>query len=172
MSKKDLFVALIKLIGFYTFFTYLVSLLNTVFYTIVQDEVSLSEQKIEIGYYLIFMGSSLVLMLFTEKIVGVFRLNKGYERDFIALDNMKSIDVVKVGVFIIGALYLLANIPFILVWLIQRFSTNVSGINITLYDDYSFYTAVIKMVFGYLMLTNFSRIAKWFVKWNKERDEN
>lgn len=170
MSKKDLFTALLKLIGVYTFFTYLVSLLNTIFYTIVQDGTSLSEQKIEIGYYLIFIVCSLVLMLFAEKIVGVFRLNKGYERDFIALDNMKNVDIVKVGIFILGIILVVSNLSYVILWIIQRFATAVRNGNMLPFDIYSSFTAFANLILGFLMITNFGRIAKWFVKWNKEEE--
>lgn len=170
MSKKDLFTALLKLIGFYTFFTYLISLLNTVFYTIVQEGASFSEQKIEIGYYLIFIVSALGLMLFAEKIVGIFRLNKGYERDFIALDNMKGVDIVKVGVFVLGVMLIVSNLSYVILWIIQRFATAVRNGNMLPFDIYSSFTAFANLILGFLMITNFGRIAKWFVKWNNEGD--
>ncbi|MVX35019.1 hypothetical protein [Myroides sp. LoEW2-1] len=62
MSKRDLFVALVKLIGFYLFLTYFLSLLSTLYYWISVEENTLSvdiqtksgQLVKQLYYYLLF----------------------------------------------------------------------------------------------------------------------
>lgn len=168
MSKKDLITAFIKLLGFSSFFGSLISLLGTLYYIVLDEKQSFSSQLTDIGLYVIYMGVSVTLMFYGDKITNFFRLNKGYERDYIALDNLSAVDIIKVGVFLIGGMFFMENLPYTVSWLVQRFSSDVSGINMNIYDTYSLFIAGAKLVFGYLMMTNFGRIAKWFVRWNKE----
>lgn len=88
-------------------------------------------------------------MVYGDKIVSIFRLNKGYERDFIALDNLVAADIVKVGVFIMGVMLFINNIPYTISWVIQRFSSDVSGINANVYDNYSFFVAIGNALLGF-----------------------
>lgn len=169
MSKKDLFTALIKLVGFSSFFGSVTSLLSIVYSLIFAEDKPFGYQTTDIGLYAIYIVIGIGLMFYGDKIVGFFHIDKGYELDYIALDNLSATDIVKIGVFFMGAMLFVDNLPYTISWIVQRFSSDVSGINMNIYDNYSFFGAIVNLVFGYVMLTNFGRIANMFVRLGKEK---
>ncbi|MDM1398906.1 hypothetical protein HX049_17325 [Myroides odoratimimus] len=103
-----------------------------------------------------------------DKIVSLFRLSKGYETDNIAVGSVTAVDIVKVGIFIIGGILIVNNLPYAISWIIQRFTVAIRNENMPTYEKYGAFRAFANLVLGFLMITNFGRIAKWFVKWSKE----
>ncbi|MVX36380.1 hypothetical protein [Myroides sp. LoEW2-1] len=122
----------------------------------------------DIGQHIFLLIGFTVVMLYGDKIVNLFRLGKGYESDKIEISNLTTVDIVKVGVFIIGAMLIVNNLPYMITWVIQRFTAAVRNENMPSYNQYAAFTAFANLVLGFILLTNFSRIGKWFVKWNKE----
>lgn len=168
MSKRDLFTAFVKLIGFYLFLTYFLSLLSSLYYLITVKENTFGDLLVDIGQHIFLLIVFTLLMLYGDKIVSLFRLSKGYETDNIEVGNVTAVDIVKVGIFIIGGILIVFKLPYMITWIIQRFTVAIRNENMPLYDEYGAFTAFASLVLGFLLLTNFSRIAKWFVKWNKE----
>ncbi|MEK6492607.1 hypothetical protein [Myroides odoratimimus] len=168
MSKRDLFIALVKLLGFYLFLTYFLSLLSSVYYIVTIDENTFGHSLSDIGQHIFLLVVFTLLMLYGDKIVSLFCLSKGYETDNIAIGSVTAVDIVRVGIFIIGGILIVSNLPYMISWIIQRFTVAIRDENMPLYDEYGAFSAFGNLVLGFLLLTNFSRIAKWFVKWNKE----
>ncbi|MGL4584600.1 MAG: hypothetical protein ACRCVU_16660 [Flavobacterium sp.] len=168
MSKRDMFIALVKLLGFYLFLTYFLSLLSSLYYLITVKENTFGNSLSDISQHIFLLVVFTIFMLYADKIVSLFRLNKGYETDNIEVGNVTAVDIVKVGIFIIGGILIVSNLPYMITWIIQRFTVAIRNENMPLYDEYGAFRAFGNLVLGFLLLANFNRIGKWFVKWNKE----
>ncbi len=168
MSKRDLFTALVKLLGFYFFLTYFLSLLSSLYYLITVKENTFGDLLSDISQHIFLLVVFTLLMLYGDKIVSLFRLSNGYDTDKIVVDNLTAVDIVKVGVFIIGGILIVNNLPYMITWIIQRFTVAIRNENMPTFDEYGAFRAFANLVLGFLMITNFGRIAKYFVKWNKE----
>ncbi|MEC4052072.1 hypothetical protein VSP10_04640 [Myroides odoratimimus] len=168
MSKRDLFTALVKLLGFYLFLTYFLSLLSSLYYLITVKENTFGDLLSDISQHIFLLVVFTMLMLYGDKIVSLFRLSNGYDTDKIVVDNLTAVDIVKVGIFIIGGILIVNNLPYMITWIIQRFTVAIRNENMPTFDEYGAFRAFANLVLGFLMITNFGRIAKYFVKWNKE----
>ncbi len=168
MSKRDLFTALVKLLGFYFFLSYFLSLLSSLYYLITVKENTFGDLLSDIAQHIFLLVVFTLLMLYGDKIVSLFRLSKGYETDNIAVGSVTAVDIVKVGIFIIGGILIVNNLPYAISWIIQRFTVAIRNENMPTYEKYGAFRAFANLVLGFLMITNFGRIAKWFVKWSKE----
>ncbi|EHO12477.1 hypothetical protein [Myroides odoratimimus] len=77
MSKRDLFTALVKLLGFYLFLTYFLSLLSSLYYLITVKENTFGDLLLDISQHIFLLVVFTLLMLYGDKIVSLFRLSNG-----------------------------------------------------------------------------------------------
>ncbi|MEC4114116.1 hypothetical protein VSO92_08350 [Myroides pelagicus] len=166
-----MFTLFIKLTGFSTVLSSLLSLLNVGLVYLFGEQTYLKVMNIGVGQDLLFIFLGVLLMYYADKLVSVFNLSKGFIDQTIALEGITSTDVVKIGVFIMGGYLLLDNISFVITAVIQRFSASASESHISIFTNYDLVKAGLNLVLAYLMLTNFSAIAKWFVQKGTEEKE-
>ena len=95
MSKRDLFTALVKLLGFYLFLTYFLSLLSSLYYLITVKENTFGDLLLDISQYIFLLVVFTLLMLYGDKIVSLFRLSNGYDTDKIVVDNLTAVDMLR-----------------------------------------------------------------------------
>src|SRR5690349_13450048 len=110
MTKKDLFVLLIKLFGLYSAVISLFSVLpnNIMFAFNSVDLISIVWVTVSIA---VVLGLFLILIFKANKIVERLKLDSGFEEERIDLGNSKSTDIIKIGTFVIGGFLIIDNVP-------------------------------------------------------------
>jgi hypothetical protein len=158
MTKKDFFVLTIKLFGLF-------SLVTSIF-SVIPSNISFALMDIDILSIIWIMiaataiGGLFVLLVFkADKVVQALRLDKGFDDNRIELGNLKSIDVIKIGTFIIGGLLLLNNIPGFLSHTLFAFKGKNVGIEYKMEDKFNWAVSAINLIIGYLLLTNYGFVA-------------
>lgn len=126
MTKRDFFILVIKLFGLFSLVTSLFSVLpnNISFALMYMDAFSLAWIAVAV---FVVIGLFVLLVLRPDKVVSLLRLDKGFDDDRIEVGNLKSSDILKLGIFIIGGLLILDNIPAFLSHTLFAFKGDVSG---------------------------------------------
>lgn len=166
MTKRDFFILVIKLFG-------LMSIVTSLF-SIIPSNISLSLMEID-AFSLIWIAITIVtviglfvLLVFNaDKVVRLLRLDKGFDNEKIELGNLNSAEIVKIGTFIIGGLLILDNIPGFLSHTLFAFKGSVIGQVYDSKDNFNWVISGINIFIGYLLLTNFSFVAKILKMKNK-----
>src|SRR5690606_14931598 len=122
----DFFILVIKLFGLFSLVTSLFSVLpnNISFALMYMDAFSLAWIAVAV---FVVIGLFVLLVLRPDKVVSLLRLDKGFDDDRIEVGNLKSSDILKLGIFIIGGLLILDNIPAFLSHTLFAFKGDVSG---------------------------------------------
>ena len=100
MTKKDLFVLLIKIFGLFSAVTSLFSVLpnNIMFALDSVDVISIIWVTVAIA---VILGLFLILIFKANKIVELLKLDRGFEEERIDFGNLSSTDIIKIGTFVI-----------------------------------------------------------------------
>ncbi|MBL1278876.1 MAG: hypothetical protein COA33_001290 [Fluviicola sp.] len=181
MTKKDFFRILIKFFGLYLITQLVYSFISGISYLFLYlDDL----------FYLISFISPIVLSGFiawvlifkTDQIIKILRLTKNYDSAEIKLGNVNSSAFIKIGLVIIASFLLFTSIAPFLRNTILSFKASIQKDNmldefLTTFDlikvDYiEWIVSGINIVLGYLILTNFDRISKWFFKEKVEVKKN
>jgi hypothetical protein len=176
MTKRDFFRAILKIFGVY--------LLITTLFTVLPSYISYLSYEFDFLYItsllsaVIIPGLILAALLFrTDEIIDLLKLDKGFDEGKIAFENLKSDSVLKLAVITIGLFMVVSNSPTFLHHTFLAFKdmvTNkgVDGVLEThIYGkvDYAqIVTSIISLIIGFLMITNFTNLAKWLAKANKK----
>lgn len=104
-----------------------------------------------VPYYLIFRSNFLI-----EKL----KLDKGIEEDTIQL-NIHYSTVLSISIIVLGGLILKDEIPYFLKQFFAFFQIRVSSDGFVDSDPYYILLPGIKIILGYALLSNHSRIAGW-----------
>lgn len=159
MTKRDFFILLIKLFGLMSVITSVFSVIptNISFAFLHFDLISLA--WITLASFVI-IGLFVVLVFKAGKLVSLLKLDRGFDDEKIELGNLTAADIVKVGTFIIGGLLIINNIPTFLSYLFFAFKGSIDGLEITFDEKLNMVISGIKIFIGYLLLTNYSFVAK------------
>src|SRR5690625_7724332 len=110
MTKRVFFILIIKIFGLYSIITSLFSVLP--------NNISFVIQNIEIigiiwllATALIIIGLFYLLLTKADKISKLLKLENGFDEDRIDFNGLKSLDIIKFVVLIIGGLLFVENIP-------------------------------------------------------------
>src|SRR6187402_507201 len=113
MTKRDFLILMIKLFGLYSAVTTIFSALpNNIAFSLRYMDAFVMMWLIIAT--LIAVGLFWVLTFKADKLVDLLKLDKGFADDRIELGNIKAVDIIKTGVFIIGGLLILKSIPGLL----------------------------------------------------------
>ncbi len=158
MTKRDFFILAIKLFGLMSVVTTLFSgILGNISFALMDPSVfTLVWMVIAV---LMVIGLFILLIFKADKIVGLLKLEKGFDDERIELGNLNSSDIVKIGSFIIGGILVIDNIPIFLSHTFYSFKDSVVGEIYDSRDKYQWLASAIKIIVGYLLLTNFSFVA-------------
>ena len=172
MSKRDFFRIIFKLFGLY-------SLILTVFHYVPSSLrfMAWEAEPIMLLYFLgaIFLTVGLYVLLIrkTDTLINWLKIDKGFDDDRIEIGNFNSLGIVKLALIIIGGFLLLDYLASFLNYTYLAFKKEVSpnGLNaLESYDgqvDYFQWTiSGINLILGYVLLTNYNRIALWLDKKN------
>lgn len=158
MTKRDFFILAIKLFG-------LMSVVTTLFSGILGNiSFALMDPSVFTWVWMVIavlmvIGLFILLIFKADKIVGLLKLEKGFDDERIELGNLASSDIVKIGSFIIGGILVIENIPVFLSHTFYSFKDSVVGEIYNSSDKYQWLASAIKIIVGYLLLTNFSFVA-------------
>jgi len=159
MTKRDFFILVIKLFGLMSIVTSLFSVLpsNISFALMDIDAFSLTWIIVAV---LIVLGLFVLLVFKSDKVVGLLKLDKGFDEDRIEFGNLNSADIVKIGTFIIGGLLIIDNIPAFLSHTLFAFKGSVVGQVYSTQDKFYWAVSGLNLVIGYLLITNYDFVAR------------
>ena len=166
MTKKDFFTILVKLFGLYIFITTLFSTVPFIM-GIAQMESDLNGYLYGIGCFALFGVLFFLLLTQAEKVVIFLKLDKGFDTDFIQIEKLDKMQILQLGLIIVGGLVFLEHLPELLsncFYLFKSMSQKSIDIDQTEFrtnKDYVYIAKdVISVILGYLILTNHDLIAK------------
>jgi hypothetical protein len=165
MSKRDFFTVLIKIFGLYWF----VLMIFGVFPHAIQSFTfgfDLNMILIVIACLLISVGLVLILLFRANSIVNLLKLDQGFDDENIQLGNLDNEGILKLAILLIGGFLILDYIPTLLFNLVNAFKykanyTTIEGTNVNYFD---ITVGVVNIIIGYLLITNYKRLASFFSK--------
>ena len=177
MTKTDLFRAIIKTFGIYCFIEALFRLIPNISFSGGFYSFSLMVSLV----YLLITGVIAFLLLFgTDRIIKLFRLDKGFDTNNIDSSNLNEEGLLKLGLILIGLLMVADNIAQFLnnCYLLfkKQISANgldeIDGLMLDQQLDYNWWViSGLNVLIGFIILTNYKRISSLFVtKENKFED--
>ena len=175
MTKRDFFRIIIKLFGLYalilTIFNYIPSNLNFVTYDF---------SFISIIWVLIATGLAVLIYVFlilkTDTLIDLLKLDKGFDDDKIELVNFSSQKIIQLALLLIGGFLIIDYFPNFLNYSYLAFKAQVSFKGLNYIDELNFgrpldyfnwAIATINIIIGYLLLTNYYKLAKWLTRKNR-----
>lgn len=174
MTKRDFFRTIIKLFGLYlaisTLFT---NIPNTLIYTF---EFGISLMWVSIASFLFVLLCVLFLLFRADAIIDFLHLDKGFDEETIVFGDLNNLNLLKFAVILIGAFLLVDYTPEFISQCYFAFKNTVKSgsygntMDLLNYErsDYMLWTiSGIKVVLGYLMLTNYNKVARWLIRKEK-----
>lgn len=165
MTKRDFFRLLIKIFGLYSFIISLFMFLPEMISTFVLYK--------DYSYLFISMGGFLVITFFcflliskADLIINKLELDKGFDDENVILGNMNSFMIFKLAVLLVGFFLIMDYVPSFLYHVINAFKKEVTsyGIDAQKVDCFGLTVSFVNIVLGYLLITNYKRIAEYFDK--------
>ncbi|BDD08616.1 hypothetical protein FUAX_10480 [Fulvitalea axinellae] len=165
MSKRDLFILLLKLFGLYSLVSSFFFILPSVFsYVTAMNSMSPSAYDI---YLVLFTGFTLVgivvffaFVLFKAPwIVEKLKLAKGFDNDWIEIGKLSAHDIIRIGVFMLGGLILVDNIAEFINTGYYVLKSDIAGFNFSWNENIPLAISGIKLLVGVLLVTNYDRIS-------------
>ncbi|MCO6163608.1 hypothetical protein [Flavobacterium sp. NRK F7] len=166
MTKRDFFRLLIKIFGLYsliiTLFTFIPQNISNVF--IYRDESWI--QLVIVGSVILLLVLFYILLFKADYIIDKLELDKGFDTDTIVLGNFSNEQILKLAIILIGGFLLIDYFPNFLFEIIAIFKMKVSnhGIMGNEVNYFSFSTAIINLVLGLILITNYKRISLFLDK--------
>jgi hypothetical protein len=159
MTKRDFLILMIKLFGLYSAVTTIFSALpNNIAFSLRYIDAFIVAWLIIAT--LITVGLFWLLTFKADRLVDLLKLDKGFADDRIELGNIKAIDIIKTGVFIIGGLLILKSIPGLLSQIFWAFKGDIAGQEFTAEDKFSLTVNGLNLLLGYLLFTNYDVVAR------------
>ncbi len=175
MTKKDLFIIIIKIFGLYTLITTLFSVLpsNLVF---VLSNIDLIGIIWMLFVIVITVGLFYVLIRKSDKISNLLRLQEGFDNENIDFGGLKNIDIIKLSVLIIGGFLFIENLPAFLSNTLFAFKSSIpktfddaytsqATFKYNTLEDYIYWiTSGLNVLIGYLLVSNYKKISVYLHK--------
>ncbi len=166
MTKKDFFRLIIKLFGLYAFITVIFSgPFRWAFLFYGADWSSL----ISVAVIILLLFLLLLFLIFLpDKVIGWFKLDRGFDNDQIQFQNFNVENIIMLAVIVMGGIIIIKNIPSFLThsfyWFkssVQSEAHNFTGRTWGTTDNYiAWASSLINLIIGYLLLTNYPYISK------------
>ncbi len=110
------------------------------------------------------------LIVYAATLVRMFRLDKGFEEDRIVFDKLKTQDILKMAIFLIGGILILDSFPDFLSHAYQFLQQKASHSYMNPpKNDFGWALSTVNLFIGFLLLTNYDWVAK---KLNLESKKN
>ena len=169
MSKRDLFITLIKVFGLYLLIATLFSgLPNSLIFFL--GTMNLADIIFVIITFIIIIGLFYLLVYKADKISDFLKLEKGFDDTRIDFNGLKNTDIIKFVVLIIGGFLFIENIPTFFTRTIFAFKSAVpQGFSydddIVKYNNIQDYigwaSSAFNLLVGYFLIKNHKRISNF-----------
>lgn len=176
MTKKDLFRIILKIAGLYF-------LVTIVFYQIPSflvfiKTVPVISLVVAFAVLLIIAAIFSALIFKPDLIINLLKLDKGFDGDNITLQPISFPNLIKLSVIVIGLSLIVKQLPefithvFFLFKLLVKNQNGISGMveNQILTDYVAWAIKIITLITGFLMITNYSAIARFVIKKDSENN--
>ena len=108
----------------------------------------------------VMVGLFVLLIFKSGNIVNLLKLDKNFDDDRIDFSNFNSNSIVKLALIIMGGLMILDNIPDFLSQILLAFKRDSMGTVFHTNSNFNFFTSGIKILVGFLIITNYNGITK------------
>lgn len=166
MTKRDFFRLIIKVFGLYSLilslFTFLPQNISNVF--LYSDEIMI---RIVIIVSLFLILTLFYVLLFkTDYIIDKLELEKGFDNDTIILGDLKSEQILKLAILLIGGFLIVDYFPNFIFEMVNIFKTKASNYPIygTEINYFNFYLSMVNVVLELLFITNYKAISNFLNK--------
>lgn len=173
MTKKDFFRVIIKLFGLYWLINTVFSL-SQIFYFASNynyDKVGLLF-SIFVLLFAIFVFA--LLILGADKIISWLKLDKGFDDDKFEIYQFNVELILILAMMLIGGMLILDNIPILINQVYMTIKSQVSPegdiMALNGYSTYHLAVSFIKIVLGYLLITNYNVVGKLLLKIGQNKD--
>ena len=172
MTKRDFFRTIIKLFGLY-------ALILTVF-TFIPQNISYVAFEFDFIVLLWIIGVAIFIVLIyiflilkTDPIIDLLKIDKGFDDERIELGNFNNKALIKLALILIGAFLIISYTPEFLQYCYLAFKDQVSpkGLNsIELFtfgrtiDYFNWVISGMNILVGFLLLTNYKYLSKWLTR--------
>ena len=172
MTKRDFFILTIKIFGLYSIITALFSTLP--------NNISFVIQNIEftgiiwlVITTLVILGLFYLLLKKADKVSDFLKLEKGFDQEKIDFGELKSLDIIKFSLLIIGGFLFIENIPTFLSHTLFAFKSSIPQgfeqayenrgiLKYNRLEDYVYWiSSGLNLLIGYLLIINFKEISKY-----------
>ena len=170
MSKRDLFIAFIKIFGLYFF-------IATLFSGLPNSLIFLLGSLDSMGIIFVFITIFIIIGLFyllvykADKISNFLKLEKGFDDSRIDFGGLKNIDIIKFVVLIIGGFLFIENIPIFITHTLFAFKSaipqdfpeyNEGIIKYSRIEDYiGWGSSALNLLIGYFLIKNYKRVSNF-----------
>lgn len=154
MTKRDFFILLIKLFGLF----FLIKSLFLI--TLVLRQLDVLALILLVVTLAAVAGLFWLLIFRADKVVAFLRLESGLSDERIDLGNIRADDIIKIGIFVIGGLLIIDNIPQFISQAYWFLKENNSGQEFKSSDGYNLAVSGLNVLLGYLLVTNYSFVSR------------
>ena len=174
MTKKDFFRIIIKLYGLYWLVNSIFSISQiTYFYT--GSGPDILAWLYSAGVLILAIIIFVLLIVGADKIIQWLKLDKGFDDDLIEFQNFNVQNILMLSIILIGATMIVDNIGMFLNQLylsVKVFMANQTDlITINGQSSYHFWQSLVKIILGYILLTNYPTISKFLLKITQKKEE-
>ena len=124
MLNRDFFRILIKIIGLYFFIQIIFSVIPSQI-SFIGFDTDFTQNIGTLTYIflivLLSIGILYFLIIFPDKIINLFKLEKGFDSDKISITNFNAQNILTIGLFIIGGFLIIENVTTLLSLLYYEF---------------------------------------------------
>ena len=175
MTKKDLFKIILKLYGLYSIIALFVQIPNIILYMSYDSNhdldwliLSVPAMSVLVVYILLFQS---------EFLIRLFKLDQGYENNDSVKDTMNGQSISQIALVIISVFMIVSNLGDFITQIVFSFKDSISTTSLdTLKETFNpnpvnYYLMIssgLNLIFGFLLLTNYSRLSKWIDRINNK----
>lgn len=179
MTKRDFFILLIKILGLYFLISSLFSVLpGNISYVLTNIEwIGILWLLITV---VIGVGLFAFLLFRSHKISDLLKLEKGFDKETIDFGGLKSVDILKMAIILMGGFLFIENIPSFLSHTLFAFKSSIPQGFDQVYEsngllkytnpaDYIRWgSSAMNLIIGFTLITNFKKISVFIDKKVKE----
>jgi len=173
MTKKDFFRIIIKLFGLYWLISSFFSS-GQFYYLYMASVLNIPALLMSILMFLVIIVLFYVLIIRTDDIIGFLKLTSGFDEDRIEFEKFNIENILKLGVVIIGGTLILDNIALFLNQAYLAIKVHLIDasdiINLNNFSTYHLSVSLVKIILGYILLTNYPTISKFLLKITQKKD--
>lgn len=161
MTKRDLFIVIIRVIGLFLLLSNIFSVVpSLISYSVYSTWQGLS---LSIAVALIIIGLFIILVQKADRTVDWLKLDKGFDDERIEMSNLNEKNLLTLAILLFGGYLIVTSFPSIIIGLINLFYNDINYLPFDVVDKVDLALESIFMIVGYLMLTNSTRLVNWMI---------